>query len=37
VRTSTLVSFFGDRVFPLLYQTVRPILPAQADLIFRVR
>jgi uncharacterized membrane protein required for colicin V production len=37
VRNATLVSFFGDRVFPLLYQTVRPILPAEADLLFRVR
>jgi uncharacterized membrane protein required for colicin V production len=37
VRSATLVSFFGDRVFPLLYQTVRPILPAEADLLFRVR
>jgi uncharacterized membrane protein required for colicin V production len=37
VRNSTLVSFFGDRLFPLLYNTIRPILPAEADYIFRVQ
>ena len=37
VRNSVLVGFFGDRLFPLLYSTVRPILPAEADYIFRVQ
>jgi hypothetical protein len=37
VRSSTLVTFFGDRLFPLLYRTVRPILPSEADFIFRVQ
>lgn len=37
VRSSTLVSFFGDRLFPLLYRTIRPVLPAEADFIFRVQ
>lgn len=37
VRGSTLVSFFGDRLFPLLYRTAKPILPSEADYIFRVQ
>ena len=37
VRNSTLVTFFGDRLFPLLYRTVQPILPSEADYIFRVQ
>ena len=37
VRNSNLVSFFGDRLFPLLYRTIRPVLPAEADFIFRVQ
>jgi membrane protein required for colicin V production len=37
VRSSALVTFFGDRLFPLLYNMIRPILPAQADYIFRVQ
>ena len=37
VRSSTLVSFFGDRLFPLLYRTAQPILPSEADYIFRVQ
>jgi membrane protein required for colicin V production len=37
VRSSTLVSFFGDRLFPLLYRTIQPILPAEASFIFRVQ
>ena len=37
VRSSALVSFFGERLFPLLYTTIRPILPAEADYIFRVQ
>jgi membrane protein required for colicin V production len=37
VRSSTLVKFFGERLFPLLYSTIRPILPAEADYIFRVQ
>ena len=37
VRTSTLVRFFGDNILPLLYSSIRPVLPQEADLIFRVR
>lgn len=37
VRTSTLVSFFGNNILPLLYGFLRPILPAEANLIFRVQ
>lgn len=37
VRGSTLVRFFGDNILPLIYSSVRPVLPSQADLIFRVR
>jgi membrane protein required for colicin V production len=37
VRSSTLVTFFGDRLFPLLYRTVQPILPSEANYIFRVQ
>ena len=37
VRSSTLVTFFGDRLFPLLYRTLQPILPSQANIIFRVQ
>lgn len=37
VRSSTLVNFFGNNILPLLYSVLRPILPHEADLIFRVR
>lgn len=37
VRSSVLVNFFANNVLPLIYNVVRPILPAAADLIFRVR
>jgi membrane protein required for colicin V production len=37
VRTSTLVSFFGNNILPLIYGLMRPILPAEAELIFRVQ
>ena len=37
VRTSTLVDFFGNNILPLLYGFLRPILPAEAELIFRVQ
>jgi uncharacterized membrane protein required for colicin V production len=37
VRTATLVRFFGENVLPLMYSFLRPILPAEAELIFRVR
>ena len=37
VRTSTLVGFFGNNILPLLYGFMRPILPAEAELIFRVQ
>jgi membrane protein required for colicin V production len=37
VRTSLLVGFFANNILPLIYASVRPVLPAEADLIFRVR
>ena len=37
VRSSTLVTFFGDRLFPLLHRTIQPILPAESDFIFRIQ
>lgn len=37
VRGSTLVRFFGDNILPLIYTSVRPVLPREADIIFRVR
>lgn len=37
VRGSTLVRFFSENVLPLLYNSVRPVLPREADIIFRVR
>ena len=37
VRASTLVRFFGDNILPLIYTSVRPVLPREADIIFRVR
>jgi uncharacterized membrane protein required for colicin V production len=37
VRTSSMVSFFGNNILPLLYGLMRPILPAEAEIIFRIR
>jgi membrane protein required for colicin V production len=37
VRTSFLVRFFGDQILPLIYTTVRPVLPRESQFIFRVR
>ena len=37
VRGSTLVRFFGDNILPLIYTSVRPVLPREADFIFRVQ
>jgi membrane protein required for colicin V production len=37
VRSSTLVGFFGDNILPLIYSSVRPVLPRESDIIFRVR
>jgi membrane protein required for colicin V production len=37
VRSSFLVSFFANNILPLIYGSVRPFLPAEADLIFRIR
>ncbi len=37
VRGSVLVAFFADNILPLIFQTVRPLLPNEADLIFRLR
>jgi membrane protein required for colicin V production len=37
VRGSTLVRFFGENILQLIYTSVRPVLPRDADIIFRVR
>jgi membrane protein required for colicin V production len=37
VRGSLLVDLFADNILPLIYVSVRPLLPAESDLIFRVR
>lgn len=37
VRRSFLVSFFGNQILPLIYASVRPVLPRESDFIFRVR
>src|SRR5437868_3114507 len=37
VRGSFLVSFFGNQILPLIYASVRPVLPRESDFIFRVR
>lgn len=37
VRSSFLVSFFGNQILPLIYASVRPVLPRESDIIFRVR
>lgn len=37
VRRSFLVGFFGNQILPLIYATVRPVLPRESDFIFRVR
>ena len=37
VRSSFLVSFFGNQILPLIYTTVKPLLPRESDFIFRVR
>jgi membrane protein required for colicin V production len=36
IRQSFLVSFFSSNVLPLIYQMLRPILPPDANVIFRV-
>jgi membrane protein required for colicin V production len=37
VRGSFLVAFFGDQILPLIYTSVRPVLPRESEFIFRVR
>lgn len=37
VRTSFLVAFFADQILPLIYASVRPVLPRESEFIFRVR
>lgn len=37
IRSSFLVAFFGTELLPLIYGTLEPILPQEADIIFRVR
>jgi membrane protein required for colicin V production len=36
IRGSTLLPFFGGAILPLLYNTLRPLLPPEADFIFRL-
>ncbi|NJO81483.1 MAG: CvpA family protein [Blastochloris sp.] len=36
IRSSFLVAFFGTELLPLIYGTLQPILPQEADIIFRV-
>ena len=37
VRSSTLVRFFANNILPLIYSAVRPVLPNEADIIFRIQ
>lgn len=37
VQQSYLVDFFADRLLPLIYGAIRPVLPQEAELIFKVR
>jgi membrane protein required for colicin V production len=37
IRSSTMVGFFGNNILPMLYGFLRPILPGEAELIFRVQ
>lgn len=37
VRGSFLVQFFGNNILPLIYSTVRPVLPRESEIIFRLR
>lgn len=37
VRTSIMVQFFSTSILPLIYTTIRPVLPSQSELIFRIR
>lgn len=37
VRGSFLVNFFGNQILPLIYASVRPVLPRESEFIFRVR
>jgi membrane protein required for colicin V production len=36
VRSSFLVGFFANQILPLIYASVQPALPKDADIIFRV-
>ncbi|HMO58554.1 MAG TPA: CvpA family protein [Roseiflexaceae bacterium] len=37
VRESFLVQFFSNNILPLIYYSVRPVLPPAADIIFQVQ
>jgi len=37
VRSSFLVRFFGTNILTLIYNMVRPVLPAVSDIIFRIQ
>jgi len=37
VRGSVLVQFFANNILPLIYATVKPILPRETEIIFLVR
>ncbi len=37
VRSSFLVEFFADNILPWIYSSVRPVLPRESEIIFKVR
>lgn len=37
VRGSFLVQFFANNILPLIYSTLRPVLPRETEFIFRLR
>lgn len=37
IRTSFLLPYFRDYVLPLIYNSARPVLPREADFIFKIR
>jgi membrane protein required for colicin V production len=37
IRTSFLLPYFRDYILPLIYSSVRPVLPREADIIFTTR
>lgn len=37
IRGSSLVEFFSNNILPLIFATLRPVLPQESEIIFRVR